>query len=165
MLESQAMKAALSLWRWFLFLTATWIVYNSPLPSFLVFSIMQNISQGFDARHAIITQMRGGWDGFYGFGSFIPTISELLNPKIWWLSVPLCLYALIANAAAYLWLRRQNIARAWLLAMAGCFAGPYTLVLFENPLLWLYGFMGACIFFILLFAADIFLEKYFFAAP
>lgn len=155
MLESQAMKAALSLWRWFLFLTVSWLVYNSPLPSFLIFSIAQDICQSFDANHAITTHLQGNRDAFYGLNQFFPGPSELLHPKIWPLAAGALFYWIVANAlAAYLWLRKQTIMRAWLLAMAACFAGPYSREMFARSPLWTLGVCGCSLGYLLLFLAN-----------
>lgn len=138
------MKAGAPLWRWALFLLISWAIYNSGLPIFIFLSIWQDIRRGHGAQTAIISILEGNWGKFYGLSYFFPDLSRLLNPEHWWLTALLWLYILIANTGAvYLWLRKQTVARAWLLAMAACFAGPYSGSMFNRSPLWTLG-VGGC---------------------
>lgn len=153
------MKAGRSLWRWALFLLISWAIYNSSLPMFLGLSIWEDLRRGNSAGIAIISLLKGDWGYFYGLSYFFPEISRLLNPELWWLAALFWLYILGVNTgAAYLWLRRQTVARAWLLAIAACFAGPYSGSMFNRSPLWSLG-VGGCSFCWLLLSLAIRLRK------
>lgn len=107
-----------------IFLLYSWFIYNS----YLVILSAYFIYQGY-LLHAISTPL--SILTFYSFFMLVYNILKfirfhiilgfLFSPYNLWLVIPI----IIVNAVSlFFWLKKQTIARAWLLAMAGIICGP-----------------------------------------